>query len=42
MANVLRVLVLGALTKAGAKLSRDATEYQTIDLTTITEALERP
>jgi HSP90 family molecular chaperone len=41
MANVLRVLVVAALTKAGAKLSREAQEYQSIDLSSITDALDR-
>jgi hypothetical protein len=35
------VLVVAALTKAGAKLSREAQEYQSIDLSSITDALDR-
>jgi HSP90 family molecular chaperone len=39
MANVLRVLVVAALTKAGAKLDNEALAYQSVDLASISEAL---
>jgi molecular chaperone HtpG len=42
MSNVLRVLVVAALTKAGAKLSREAQEYQSVDLSSIMDALDKP
>lgn len=40
MANVLRVLVLGALSKAGASISKEAQEIQGVDLGAISDALE--
>jgi molecular chaperone HtpG len=39
MANVLRVLVVSALSKAGATLDRDALVYQSTDLSRIADAL---
>ncbi len=39
MAHLLRVLVMGALNKAGASISKDAQEYQQIDLSAIADAL---
>jgi HSP90 family molecular chaperone len=41
MAHMLRILVLGALNKAGATVSSEAMEYQAIDLNAISDILDK-